>query len=162
MEATIIPDMYMSYLFCKGDFSFIKKKSEFCKMMYVHAVAIMLKLSLGDFFSFCVFYVSVNPISFVCWCFSFFLYTAWLSRHRFFSNEQYSNSSSWSQWIPQRESFPTRNRNLLPADNRRGKRATILNDLRLDLRIGTKLYKLILVMDNATECNNIFYFKTGF
>ena len=130
------------------------KRREFWKAVKSYVCANHVKLWRGGLFlSFRVFNVSVsvNRFSFICLCLSFFLYAAWLSRHRFFSNEQYSDSSSWSRWVSQRESFPTRNRNLLPADNCCGKCAAVLNNLQLVLLIGRREFKTVLSTDNVGE-----------
>ena len=112
------------------------------------------------FFSFHLFSVSVyvNPYGFMFWCFCFFLYIAWLSSHRFFSNEQHSNSSSWSRWIPQRKRFPARNRNLLSADNR-CRKCGVINDLRLLLLMARKLFKMVLAIENVSENINYSLFS---
>ena len=43
----------------------------------------------------------------------FILFSAWLSCHWVFTDEQHSDPSSWPRWVPQRKSVSARNWNLL-------------------------------------------------
>ena len=58
-----------------------------------------------------------------------FLFLAWLSCHWFFTNEQHTNPSPWSRWIPQWASLSTWNWNLLRDNTSLGKCGAVLNVL---------------------------------